>query len=354
MDRHFAFLTVLILLLCGCTADDNTTTAVDGSVRFFVQTDAKTRGSVIGGTTLPNIESFRVFAWKTVGGETSVMMTSDATDTESNVVSYTMGAWLPKRRYYWPTDDGATVSYYAVYPSDYTVTKNGGDVAIDITIPVDISSQHDVMAAKNENLSRTATTGGAAQLTFHHLTSQVSFQAKLAPAFTGWQVAVRSIRICNVNSRGTYLYGDGSMTPASPAVMKDYDLVMAAASTAVTSTSESVALTSATDVAMLMPQSLTAWDRTTETASSGAPSTTGCYLAIGCTITDSDGNLAFSGNTYVPLAPEWQKACHYNYLLEFGSGYQGDGDVTVNNIGIVCTISDWVPGNTGDVNIEQD
>ena len=136
--------------------------------------------------------------------------------------------------------------------------------------------------------------------------------------------------------------------------MQNCDMVMAAASTAVTSTSEPVALTSATDVAMLMPQTLTAWDRTTETASSGAPSTTGCYLAIGCTITDSDGLQAFSGYTYVPLAPEWEKARHYNYLLEFGSGYQGDGDVTVNNIGIVCTISDWVPGNTGNVNVDQD
>ena len=166
---------------------------------------------------------------------------------------------------------------------------------------------------------------------------------------------MRGIRLCNVNSRGTYHYsGAGTLSPASPAVRQDYDLVMAAPVAVVSSVSESVPLTSTADVAMLMPQSLTAWDRTTETASSGAPSTAGCYIAINCTITDSDGNLAFSGNTYVPLAPEWQKACHYNYLLEFGSGYQGDGEVTVNNIGIVCTISDWVPGNTGDVNIEQD
>ena len=299
-------------------------------------------------------ESFRVYAWKTVSGETTVMMTSDAADTESNVVSNASGYWAPKKRYYWPTEDGATVSYYAVYPKDYAVTKSGDDVAVDITIPASVTSQHDVMVARNENLLQASTTGGAAPLTFHHLTSQVSFRARLAPAFTGWQVDVRSIRLCNINSRGTYHYADGSITLASPAVMQNCDMVMAAASTAVTSTSEPVALTSATDVAMLMPQTLTAWDRTTETASSGAPSTTGCYLAIGCTITDSDGLQAFSGYTYVPLAPEWEKARHYNYLLEFGSGYQGDGDVTVNNIGIVCTISDWVPGNTGNVNVDQD
>lgn len=353
MRRQIAFLPVFIMMICGCNKADDDTAPYD-SVRFDVQTESSTRGSVIGGTTLPATETFRVYAWKTVGGVTSAMMASDAVDTESNVVSNQQGVWTTKRRYYWPTDDGATVSFYAFYPKDHAVVKNGDDVSVDFTIPTAVADQYDMMAAKCENLSLAGTTGGAAPLRFHHLMSQVSFRARLAPAFTGWQVDVRGIRLCNVNSRGSYSYSTAAVTPASPAVMKDYDLVMAAASTAVTSTSESVALTSATDVAMLMPQALTAWDRTTETASSGAPSTTGCYLAIGCTITDSDGNLAFSGNTYVPLAPEWQKACHYNYLLEFGSGYQGDGDVTVNNIGIVCTISDWVPGNTGDVNIEQD
>ncbi len=347
-----ALLSALILLLCGCTADDDT--AADDSVRFAVQTESSTRGSVIGGTTLPATETFRVYAWKTVGSETTVMMTRDAADQESNVVSNASGYWSPKRRYYWPTDDGATVSFYAFYPKDHAVVKNGDDVSVDFTIPTAVADQYDMMAAKCENQSLAGTTGGAAPLRFHHLMSQVSFRARLAPAFTGWQVAVRGIRLCNVNSRGSYSYSTAAVTPASPAVMKDYDLVMAAASTAVTSTSESVALTSATDVAMLMPQSLTAWDRTTETASSGAPSTAGCYIAINCTITDSDGQLAFSGNTYVPLPAEWLAARHYNYLLEFGSGYQGDGEVTVNNIGIVCTISDWVPGNTGDVNIEQD
>lgn len=354
MRRQIAFLPVFIMMICGCNKADDDTAPYD-SVRFDVQTESSTRGSVIGGTTLPATETFRVYAWKTVGSETTVMMTRDAADQESNVVSNQQGVWTTKRRYYWPTDDGATVSFYAFYPKDHAVVKNGDDVSVDFTIPTAVADQYDMMAAKCENQSLAGTTGGAAPLRFHHLMSQVSFRARLAPAFTGWQVAVRGIRLCNVNSRGTYHYsGAGTLSPASPAVRQDYDLVMAAPVAVVSSVSESVPLTSTADVAMLMPQSLTAWDRTTETASSGAPSTAGCYIAINCTITDSDGNLAFSGNTYVPLAPEWQKACHYNYLLEFGSGYQGDGEVTVNNIGIVCTISDWVPGNTGDVNIEQD
>lgn len=350
MNKLLAFLPVLVVLLCGCTADDDT--ATDGAVRFDVGTDTKTRGSVIGGTTLPVTESFRVYAWTTVGGETSVMMTRDATDAESNVVSNTSGYWAPKRRYYWPDDASATVSFYAVYPKDFTVVKNGADVTADITVPTAVAEQHDVMAARTVDLSLAATTGGAAPLMFRHLTSQVSFRAQLAPAFAGWQVSVRSIRLCNVNSRGTYNYATHSITPASPAVPQDYDLVMAAASVTVSSISEPVALTSASDVAMLLPQTLTAWDRTNETAGSAQPLTNGSYIAVGCTITDSNGRQAFSGLTYVPLPAEWLSARHYNYLLEFGSGYTGQGDPSVANVALSCAITDWQEGTGGNNGFE--
>lgn len=346
MNRLFAYLSALILLLCGCTAGDDTTPAPapDGSIRFDVQAGAKTRGSVIGGTTLPTTESFRVYAWKSLGGVTTVMMTRDATDTESNVVSNTTGQWVPKKRYYWPDEAGATVSFYAVYPKDFTVTEDGGDCVIDFTIPAAVASQHDMMVAKTEDLALASTTNGAAPLTFGHITSQVSFRAKLATAFTGWRVDVRGVRLCNVNSRGTYSYGSGTVTPASPAALLNYDLVMAASSVAVTSTAETVALTSASDVAMLMPQTLTPWDRETETSGSFIPSTTGSYVAISCVITEPGGDVAFSGNTYVPLPAEWAPANNYIYTLEFGSGYSADGELSVTTIALSCTISEWGVG----------
>ena len=127
MRRQIAFLPVFIMMICGCNKADDDTAPYD-SVRFDVQTESSTRGSVIGGTTLPATETFRVYAWKTVGSETTVMMTRDAADQESNVVSNQQGVWTTKRRYYWPTDDGATVSFYAFYPKDHAVVKNGDDV----------------------------------------------------------------------------------------------------------------------------------------------------------------------------------------------------------------------------------
>gem|GEM_PF-2793334 len=344
MKKNIAFKLALVMLCCGCSADDYTTSPDDsGQISFAVTTgDAATRGSVIDDTTMPITEQFRVFAWQTVSGTTTAMMTSgDGGDAESNVVSYTAGSWSPKKRYRWPSEDDATVSFYAVYPKDYTVVKDGSNYSLGFTIPQAVGSQHDLMVAKSQDVSYASTTDGAASLAFNHLLSQVSFQAQLAQAFTGWQVSVTGISICNVNSRGTYLYNDGSITPITPAVVQNHPLVMAASPVVVNSTGSPVALTSTSDVALLMPQTLTAWDRTNETSGTTAPATTGCYLAIACTITDAGGQQTFSGTTYVPLAATWQSGLHYNYLLQFGAGYTGDGDSSIANIVLSCAIDDW-------------
>ena len=344
MKKNIAFKLALVMLCCGCSADDYTTSPDDsGQISFAVTTgDAATRGSVIDDTTMPITEQFRVFAWQTVSGTTTAMMTSgDGGDAESNVVSYTAGSWSPKKLYRWPSEDDATVSFYAVYPKDYTVVKDGSNYSLGFTIPQAVGSQHDLMVAKSQDVSYASTTDGAASLAFNHLLSQVSFQAQLAQAFTGWQVSVTGISICNVNSRGTYLYNDGSITPITPAVVQNHPLVMAASPVVVNSTGSPVALTSTSDVALLMPQTLTAWDRVNETSGTTTPITDGCYLAVDCTITNASSTQVFSGTTYVPLAAVWLSGYRYNYLLQFGTGYTGAGDSHIADIMLSCSINNW-------------
>ena len=342
MNRHYIFLAMVALLLTGCGNDgDDLMVRQDSSVTFALEDVVTTRGTAITGPTFPTSESFRVFATKTVGGVTSVFIDKDPADVSSNVVSNTSGYWAPRKRYYWPDDDELTASFYAVYPTDCNVASVAGDVTASFTIPTDVSQQKDIMVAKTLGRTRAE---GAVSLTFHHITSQISFSAKLDTAFTGWNVSVRGIRICNVNSRGSYSYNSDAVTPVTPAVLHNYNMVMAASTVAVTSTSTPVTLTHASNVVMLMPQTLAAWNRSTETSGSGQPSTTGCYLAVDCIITAPNGDTVFSGFTYTPLPVEWQKAKKYNYTLKFGSGYQGDGEPSVTNIALSCSISAWTPG----------
>lgn len=347
MMKQFAILYFIILLFCGCTAGGDTTWRSDGEITFELARQAYTRGSVIDGTAIPVSESFRVYAWLSEGGATTAFMTRDVTDPESNVVSGVTGKWVPKQRYYWPENPEAAISFYAVYPKDCSLTRtDAGDVSFPFTIGANVSSQSDLMTAKAENVLKSSTANGAASLAFRHLLSQVSFSALLSTDFAGWQVSVTGIRICHVNSQGTYHYS-GSIVPATPAVPVDYNLVMAADAVTVSSTSEPVALTSATDVALLMPQSLTAWDRATETASSTTPLTDGCYLAIACTITDPVGRVAFTGSTYLPFGPTWASAQHYAYTLQFGSGYSASGNPSVTDILLTCSVAPWVDPYAG-------
>lgn len=352
MFRHSILPVILTLLLAACSKGDDDPGYGGRScgVSFTVEDIMSTRGSVITGTAFPLTESFRVFATQTIGGVTTTLMDRDPTDAESNVVSNVSGYWAPKKRYFWPDGDGATASFYAVYPENCSIVKGTDNVTAGFTVPADVSSQKDMMVASSLNVAKTA--NGAVPLTFRHILSQVTFQGRISDGYSGWQVSVRSLKLCNVNSRGTYSFGSDAIAPATPAVLQDYQLVMPEAPVVLTSTAESVPLTSASDVAMLMPQTLTAWDRTTESSGTARPYTSGCYLAIGCTITDTEGTQVFTGNAYVPLAAEWLPSYRYTYCLEFGCGYNADGQLSVANILVSETIAPWTSAVGGSQEIE--
>ncbi len=346
MDRRLLLSALLPTLLLSCSVLDGDTapSGPDSPISFAVANTALTRGSVISGTVFPTSESFRVFAWQTDGGVTSVLMGSEPTDVESNVVSNTTGQWAPRKRYYWPDGDETTVSFYAVYPKDYSVTRSGSTYTVDFTIPSSVSDQKDMMVARSENLLLSATTGGAAPLQFSHILSQVAFKGRLAGSYTGWRVSVGSLRLCNVNSRGVYTFGTAAVTPATPAVLQDYQFPLASASVTLTDAEEAVSLSDPSGPALLMPQSLTGWDRTMETSGSATPITSGCYLAVGCTITDAEGTLAWTGNVYVPFADTWEPSLSYTYTLSFGCGYTADGTISVAYVSLESAeISDWSP-----------
>ena len=330
MSRHYDFLisAVLALLLlpaCNNTDDDVANGSRSCDVRFAMQGIADTRATALSGTTFPQTESFRVFAWQKSGSSWTSFMAADADDAESNVVSYTAGAWMPKKQYYWPDEEGATVDFYAVYPKSGSVVRNdaNGDVSIDISVPADVASQYDMMAAKA--LGVKADQGGAVSLKFDHILSQIAFQGKIASANSGWRVNVTSISVCNIKGAGAYSFATGSVTPASGAALQSCKLPMASSSVAISSSDEPVAISAGADVAIVMPQELTAWNPATETAGTDSPATSGCYLAIGCAIINPNGEQVYEGNVYVPMEANWQPGRRYTYTLSFGTGYTASG-----------------------------
>ena len=374
--KSWIYLLTTLWLLTACKADtepepETTQPVVPQHVAVtFNPEAAATRGPVPAGSLGTDL-SFRVWATKTLSGTT----TEEAfiNDNTSNVVVYddlthywrTTGA-----TYYWPDAPGAlyNVTFYALYPASAPTTSDivsNKTITFDATHPIDGNT--DVLYTKHQtSLSAVISSSSpAVPLRFHHALTQLAFQGKLSDAFItdGLQVTVGSIKVCNVNSTGdldlaattTSLWGTLS-TPT------DYPLTMVS-DEGIVLTSTAQALTSSSDITMVIPQVLTAWDPTTQCiyvvdGVSTKTLTTGSYLAIDCKIFDTQTGSYMIGDAtsyetiYAPFLADpgdstatWEPGIRYTYTLSFGSGYSSQGKLIGDRVlNISVSITPWDEG----------
>ena len=374
--KSWIYLLTTLWLLTACKADtepepETTQPVVPQHVAVtFNPEAAATRGPVPAGSLGTDL-SFRVWATKTPSGTT----TEEAfiNDNTSNVVVYddlthywrTTGA-----TYYWPDAPGAlyNVTFYALYPASAPTTSNivsNKTIAFDATHPIDGNT--DVLYTKHQTSLSTviSSSSPAVPLRFHHALTQLAFQGKLSDAFItdGLQVTVGSIKVCNVNSTGdldlaattTSLWGTLS-TPT------DYPLTMVS-DEGIVLTSTAQALTSTSEISMVIPQVLTPWDPTTQCiyvvdGVSTKTLTTGSYLAIDCKIFDTQTGSYMIGDAtsyetiYAPFLADpgdstaaWEPGIRYTYTLSFGSGYSSQGTLIGDRVlNISVSITPWDEG----------
>lgn len=379
--KSWIYLLTTLWLLTACKADtepepETTQPVVPQHVAVtFNPEAAATRGPVPAGSLGTDL-SFRVWATKTLSGTT----TEEAfiNDNTSNVVVYddlthywrTTGA-----TYYWPDAPGAlyNVTFYALYPASAPTTSNivsNKTIAFDATHPIDGNT--DVLYTKHQTSLSTviSSSSPAVPLRFHHALTQLAFQGKLSDAFItdGLQVTVGSIKVCNVNSTGdldlaattTSLWGTLS-TPT------DYPLTMVS-DEGIVLTSTAQALTSTSEISMVIPQLLTPWDPVNEctyivSGVSTKTKTTGSYITIDCRVYDPNINQYLLGteNTfdtiYFPfsadpsdLSVSWLPGYRYTYTLTFGVGYDSQGkDIPqLQPLQISVSITPWNEGPTAE------
>ena len=376
--KSWIYLLTTLWLLTACKADtepepETTQPVVPQHVAVtFNPEAAATRGPVPAGSLGTDL-SFRVWATKQVTTPTLGVEEAFINDNTSNVVVYddlthywrTTGA-----TYYWPDAPGAlyNVAFYALYPASAPTTSNivsNKTIAFDATHPIDGNT--DVLYTKHQtSLSAVISSSSpAVPLRFHHALTQLAFQGKLSDAFItdGLQVTVGSIKVCNVNSTGdldlaattTSLWGTLS-TPT------DYPLTMVS-DEGIVLTSTAQALTSSSDITMVIPQVLTAWDPTTQCiyvvdGVSTKALTTGSYLAIDCKIFDTQTGSYMIGDAtsyetiYAPFEADpgnptatWEPGIRYTYTLSFGSGYSSQGTLIGDRVlNISVSITPWDEG----------
>lgn len=379
--KSWIYLLTTLWLLTACKANtepepETTTPVVPQNVAVtFNPEAAATRGPVPAGNLSTDL-SFRVWATKTAVGTTTEA--AFINDNTSNVVVYddlthywrTTGA-----TYYWPDAPGAlyNVAFYALYPASAPTTSDivsNKTIAFDATHPIDGNT--DVLYTKHQTSLSTviSSSSPAVPLRFHHALTQLAFQGKLSDAFItdGLQVTVGSIKVCNVNSTGdldlaattTSLWGTLS-TPT------DYPLTMVS-DEGIVLTSTTQALTSSSDITMVIPQLLTPWDPVNEctyivSEVSTKTKTTGSYITIDCRVYDPNINQYLLGteNTfdtiYFPfsadpsdLSVSWLPGYRYTYTLTFGVGYDSQGkDIPqLQPLQISVSITPWNEGPTAE------
>ncbi len=374
--KSWIYLLTTLWLLTACKADtepepETTQPVVPQHVAVtFNPEAAATRGPVPAGSLGTDL-SFRVWATKTAVGTTTEA--AFINDNTSNVVVYddlthywrTTGA-----TYYWPDAPGAlyNVAFYALYPASAPTTSDivsNKTITFDASHPIDGNT--DVLYTKHQTSLSTviSSSSPAVPLRFHHALTQLAFQGKLSNAFItdGLQVTVGSIKVCSINSTGdldlaattTSLWGTLS-TPT------DYPLTMVS-DEGIVLTNTAQALTSSSDITMVIPQVLTAWDPTTQCiyvvdGVSTKALTTGSYLAIDCKIFDTQTGSYMIGDAtsyetiYAPFLADpdnptatWEPGIRYTYTLSFGSGYSSQGKLIGDRVlNISVSITPWDEG----------
>lgn len=395
-----------VLMLLGCSQDDSTTKGVSDAatsgipIYFLAATnDAfSTRGVAMAGD-LDTEAQFRVYATKQLrngnapapapsgalqafipdgGYDNTVSYQSvNIYENDPGITPYYVNVWkFPHANYLWP-DDVYMVNFYAIHPatapaiSDILTSKS---IVYDgSTEALSLKGQYDLMTASvrthrddgsfTQELNLFADNRAVA-LEFHHLLSCISFYGKLSEELAGygWKVQIQDISICNVNVAGTLTFADdpangATLTPAASSVRQSIAMVMNNAdegahltlsTTAVEQDGEGnkIPLTSPSDIAMLMPQTLAAWNSDTETSGTTMPATSGGYLAINMRIFDSEshyhlGTASSYETVFVPFAINWSASNNYAYTLTFGLGLNAAGVSKKQPIGITCAITPW-------------
>ena len=291
------------LAMASCSKDE--TTGINNGNAIDFRTALGTRASE---TTTANIEKFNVTALTAAGDNffTDVEFSKDGsffTSTPS---------------YYWP-NDGSTLSFYAYSPAAadlnaaITIDKTTKQL-VDYSPAAAIADQKDFITASASGSKANETTGVA--LTFGHRLSQIEIKAKNTN--DAYVYKVKGVRIAKAQSKGSFDFATNAWTLAADKadyqVTYDTEKTLAAAATSM--------MAAENDNAMLLPQSLTAWDSTNDKTNTDA----GAYLALLVNICTKDGAQVYPATAgeykwvAVGIDTTWAAGKKYIYTLDFSNG----------------------------------
>ena len=392
--NKFILLSLAAVALAGCSNEsfmDQSITEKTNEMKFSVY--ANSSNAATKGASIDNVKALAVnggFSLSAWVGENAVKSTAYFSDLKITSENKVNPVWKAKHQMYWPTKK--SLFFSAIYPNTLfktpaegnvkDVTNNGAGTTFTYTTPasynvseptpstIDNSAQADIMYAMNHgsttdgaiNTGVSKPKDGAVALNFNHALTQIAFKA--AVLSENIQVTINSIEMHNVNTVGTFSTIKPTPTTTLPentawkcywtiqpnpkaflAYLPKDGTVISYSSTA----AEATPLNPGdNNNLMLIPQELKKWDLTT--VISPAVSFSGAYLKIACKLeTITPTTLIHDGFIYVPFSSEntaqdtevWLAGNRVTYTLNFGGGYDEDGNPILTPMTYNVTVEEW-------------
>ncbi len=194
---------------------------------------------------------------------------------------------------------------------------------ITVTTDENIAVTKDVLVAKSrEFTSEEDKSSATVNLTFKHICSAVRFTICKTSGMSDYTIEVNSIKLCNVVKEGDYYYNNDTWTLSS--TKTDYTLN----SSAMTLNTDPVSLTAAGHYHFLLPQTLTAWDKT--------PTLNGTYLELECKISKGGnykiGSESTYGTAYLPVGGTIEQGIAHTINLKVGTALRNSGGTQITQL----------------------
>lgn len=305
-NSHFTFFLATALLLTACSSDDDSVQepadapllplTIEVAENPYVNPDEagsrETRAAIATTSSLTAFQLNYVY-----GGTQSKSDIAVTADGNHNWQASSGG---------WPVGGTTVVNWYAKSVGDFIYKEN--DPYIDFTMEEDASNLVDLLVA-------TATgsysdTGGKLSFTFDHACTALRFYVKKATNLNDYTLTVSLIKLCNVKKEGEYHYNTSSWS--SVGTNANFSLYSGSAKTLGSSEYEALD-TENGPYLFVVPQTLTAWDTTTDIAS-----TSGTYFELNCTLTRSDSQQVFSGTAYIPFSATLNAGYQHDVKINIG------------------------------------
>lgn len=375
-------------LLTGCSTDEeiaNIETSAKNAIGFnIVSNGAETKATPIKPGNLTTTD-FDVFAFNSTTGDL-FMGTHQGTFGHDGVdIVYKDSKWdykNPDELAYWPSD-GSKLSFYAISPATITEYEerirhlwliHGPKATEDPEVTNKISctlvneyggkgANYDLMYATAFNYDKTIN-NTKVKLTFKHTLSQVIFKGKTSNS--SLKAEIKSITMNNIKFSGEFSIPaglqDGSSNyarnpKASDWTLKDtdtfFDAKLTANSISIDNT-DAKNLSKTDEPILVIPQVLTPWSTTPGNAVTKQQGDTDkqSYLEIAMKLTQNGqyviGTKDSYKTVYVPFhninndgTKGWEPGKRYIYTLNFGGGYDDQGQPILTPITFEPTVEDW-------------